>query len=54
MRYAADTPRPEGLYVEQAESDACGAGFIANLTGEPSHKLVTDALTMLINMEHQR
>ena len=53
MRYAASTPRPAGLYVEQVESDACGAGFIANLTGEPSHKIVTDALTMLINMEHR-
>ena len=53
MRYFADTPRHEGLYTEHAESDACGTGFIANLTGVPTHKLVSDALTMLINMEHR-
>lgn len=53
MRYAADTPKPQGLYTEHLESDACGTGFIANLNGDPSHKLVTDALTMLINMEHR-
>lgn len=53
MRYVADSTRQEGLYTEHLESDACGTGFIANLTGEPSHKLVTDALTMLKNMEHR-
>jgi glutamate synthase (NADPH/NADH) large chain len=53
MRYQADTPREKGLYTAHAESDACGTGFIANLTGDPSHKLVSDALTMLINMEHR-
>ncbi|MFK8162479.1 MAG: glutamate synthase large subunit [Lewinella sp.] len=53
MRYAADTPKPQGLYTEHLESDACGTGFIANLNGDPSHKLVTDALEMLINMEHR-
>ncbi len=53
MRYQADTPRQEGLYTPHTESDACGTGFIANLTGDPSHSLVTDALTMLINMEHR-
>ena len=54
MRYQAETPRHEGLYTPHTESDACGTGFIANLTGDPSHKLVTDALTMLINMEHRK
>ena len=54
MRYVADdTPRPQGLYTPHTESDACGTGFIANLSGEPTHKVVTDALTMLINMEHR-
>lgn len=53
MRYIADSTQAEGLYTEHLESDACGTGFIANLTGEPSHKLVSDALKMLINMEHR-
>ncbi|MEL6355840.1 MAG: glutamate synthase large subunit, partial [Bacteroidota bacterium] len=46
-------PTPKSLHVPQLESDACGTGFIANLNGEASHKLVTDALAMLGNMEHR-
>jgi len=42
-----------GLYVPQLESDACGIGMIANLEKKYSHKLVSDALTMLENMEHR-
>lgn len=42
-----------GLYVPQLESDACGIGMIANLEKKFSHKLVSDALTMLENMEHR-
>ena len=44
---------PRGLYVPQLESDACGIGMIANLEKEYSHNLVSDALTMLENMEHR-
>ncbi len=43
----------KGLYVPQLESDACGIGMIANLEKKYSHKLVSDALTMLENMEHR-
>jgi glutamate synthase (NADPH/NADH) large chain len=53
MRHVADTPRDSGLYSPHLESDACGTGFIANLNGIPSHNLVTDALKMLMNMEHR-
>ncbi|MEO0734114.1 MAG: glutamate synthase subunit alpha, partial [Bacteroidota bacterium] len=53
MRYQATTPRPGNLYSAHLESDACGTGFIANLNGEASHAIVTDALKMLINMEHR-
>ncbi len=41
------------LYVPQAESDACGTGFIANLNGIKSHSIIDNALTMLENMEHR-
>ncbi|WP_273445319.1 glutamate synthase large subunit [Neolewinella agarilytica] len=53
MRYVADTTSTEGLYSPHLESDACGTGFIANLNGIPSHDIVTNALTMLANMEHR-
>ncbi len=53
MRYQETTPQHEGLYIPHLESDACGTGFIANLSGEPTHDVVTNALKMLINMEHR-
>jgi len=43
----------KGLYVPQLEKDSCGTGMIANLNGITSHQLVSDALTMLENMEHR-
>ncbi len=41
------------MYVPQLESDACGTGLIANLNGITSFQIVSDALTMLENMEHR-
>ena len=46
----ADTP---GLYREQFEHDSCGVGFIANIKGIKSHKIVMDGLTMLERMNHR-
>lgn len=42
-----------GLYQEEFEFDSCGVGFVANIKGIKSHKIVSDALTMLENMEHR-
>jgi len=42
-----------GLYDPSMEHDACGIGFIANIKGKKSHKIVSDALTILENMEHR-
>ncbi len=42
-----------GLYREQFEHDACGVGFIANIKGRKSHKIVADGLTMLERMNHR-
>ncbi|HMP29410.1 MAG TPA: glutamate synthase central domain-containing protein, partial [Saprospiraceae bacterium] len=43
----------QGMYTPQLESDACGIGMIANLNAVPLHSLVSDALTILENMEHR-
>lgn len=43
----------EGLYSADYEHDACGIGFIANIKGRKSHQIVSDALTILENMEHR-
>lgn len=43
----------DSLYCPSLESDACGTGLIANLSGEAKHNVIEDALKMLTNMEHR-
>ncbi|HRE52698.1 MAG TPA: glutamate synthase large subunit [Flavitalea sp.] len=43
----------EGLYSSSFERDACGIGFVANIKGSKSHQIISDALTVLENMEHR-
>lgn len=50
---AAGTPQSAGLFDPRHERDACGVGFIANLKGVKSHKIVEDALRVLANLEHR-
>ncbi len=42
-----------GLYSPEFERDACGIGFVANIKGTKSHQTISDALTILENMEHR-
>src|ERR1700735_2731386 len=46
-------PPAEGLYDLSLEKDACGVGFIANIKGVKSHKIVPAALKILCNLEHR-
>src|SRR3954465_10124503 len=46
-------PPAEGLYDLSLEKDSCGVGFIANIKGKPSHQIVSDALSILCNLEHR-
>ncbi len=41
------------LYSPEFERDACGIGFVANIKGNKGHQIVSDALTVLENMEHR-
>ncbi|MCR8557148.1 glutamate synthase large subunit [Mucilaginibacter sp. BJC16-A38] len=43
----------QGLYRPEFEHDSCGTGFITNINGHKSHQTISDALTMLENMEHR-
>lgn len=43
----------QGLYHPAFEKDSCGVGFIANMKGNKSHQIISDALTMLERMEHR-
>lgn len=46
-------PEKHGLYDPDLEKDSCGVGFVAHIKGKPSHQIVSDALTILINMDHR-
>jgi glutamate synthase (NADPH) large chain len=48
-----DARSPQGLYDRALDKDSCGVGFIADIRGRASHKIVTDALTILVNLEHR-
>src|SRR5450755_3585894 len=45
--------RSQGLYDSSYEHDACGVGFVADLTGDRRHDTVTRALTVLRNLDHR-
>jgi glutamate synthase (NADPH) large chain len=46
-------PGNTGLYDRQNEHDACGVGFVADLSGERRHDTVASALTVLRNLDHR-
>ena len=50
---ASGRPAPQGLFNPALERDACGVGFIADMKGRKSHKIVEDALSILENLEHR-
>jgi glutamate synthase (NADPH/NADH) large chain len=51
----AMTKRPDawGLYDPQFEKDSCGVGFLANIKGKRSHKILEDASQILCRMDHR-
>ncbi|MCV0386343.1 MAG: glutamate synthase large subunit [Nitrobacter sp.] len=46
-------PPAEGFYDLALEKDSCGVGFIANIKGKKSHQIVSDAISILCNLEHR-
>src|SRR5882724_10280553 len=46
-------PAAEGMYDPSLEKDSCGVGFIANIKGKKSHQIVSDAISILCNLEHR-
>ncbi len=41
------------LYVPASEHDACGVGFVAHIKGQKSHAIVSNALQILMNLDHR-
>jgi glutamate synthase (NADPH) large chain len=46
-------PGAQGLYDPRFERDACGIGFIANITGEKSHEIILKGIQILVNLQHR-
>ncbi len=50
-------PHPDaptgGLYRADREHDACGVGFVADLSNTKSHKIIEDGFAILNNLEHR-
>jgi glutamate synthase (NADPH/NADH) large chain len=46
-------PEAQGLYSPEHEHDACGLGFVATLTREPSHAVVAMGLEVLASLTHR-
>ena len=42
-----------GLYRPGAEHDACGVGFVCDLHGRKSHRIVQQGLEILVNLTHR-
>ena len=47
------TPQPQGLYHPRNEHDSCGIGFVANIDGKRSHRIVEQGLEILLNLTHR-
>lgn len=45
--------KARGLYDPRFEHDACGVGFIADLSGKQTHRIVQQGVEILVNLEHR-
>src|SRR2546426_11044026 len=50
--YSALPPK-QGLYDPQFEHDSCGVGFVVDIKGRKSHRIVRQALNILLNLRHR-
>ncbi len=50
---STDKISSQGLYEPSTEHDACGVGFVVDIKGRKSHKIVEHSLTILKNLMHR-
>src|SRR5882757_2085370 len=46
-------PGPQGLYDPQHEHESCGVGFVVDLRGRKSAKIVRNGIQILLNLQHR-
>ncbi len=52
-RYANGLPPKQGLYDPWYEHDACGVGFVVDIKGRKSNKILKNAIQILKNLDHR-
>src|SRR4029079_19645631 len=52
-RLSPGQPAKQGLYDPQFEHDACGVGFVVNIKGRKSHRILEQAIQVLKNLDHR-
>ena len=52
-RRSPGLPPKQGLYDPFFEHEACGVGFVVDMHGRKSHRMVADALQVLRNLDHR-
>jgi len=53
MQRRTARPDPVGLYSPEMDRDSCGIAFVANIKGEKSREIVTQALDVLNRLDHR-
>jgi glutamate synthase domain-containing protein 2/glutamate synthase domain-containing protein 1/glutamate synthase domain-containing protein 3 len=46
-------PPKQGLYDPRFEHDACGVGFVVDIQGRASHKILRQGIQVLVNLDHR-
>ncbi|MGD9843727.1 MAG: hypothetical protein AB7U99_12670, partial [Steroidobacteraceae bacterium] len=46
-------PKKQGLYDPQFEHDACGVGFVVDMKGRKSHRILQQGIEVLKNLDHR-
>jgi glutamate synthase domain-containing protein 2/glutamate synthase domain-containing protein 1/glutamate synthase domain-containing protein 3 len=52
-RPRSERPTRQGLYDPRFEHDACGLGFVVNIKGHKSHRILEQAIQVLKNLDHR-
>ncbi|HSW34401.1 MAG TPA: hypothetical protein VLH36_12390, partial [Steroidobacteraceae bacterium] len=52
-RPRSERPTQQGLYDPRFEHDACGLGFVVNIKGHKSHRILEQAIQVLKNLDHR-
>ena len=53
IRLMENEIKQPGLYRSELEHDACGIGAIVSINGIKTHQTVSDALSIVENLEHR-